>query len=385
VPLERKKELLVMQPTRVIEKTCRTDQIGSLIRPTALLDARDAFRSGAIDRQNLHQIEDEAILGALELQRNAGVQIFSDGEFRRDGYQTGISEAVEGFAADYLVQEDKRPDGTVVRKVHHSKPVCGKLRPRARLAGTDAEFLGKHAPGPFKITLVSPALVAFRSYKVGVTDKYYPEPDMLLDDLVLIVSDEMKALVAQGVPYIQLDMGFARYALDDTHAKAAVEGIDLELQLQKDIDAENRCYEKAKASGVVFGMHVCRGNRNVFNQAKGSYEWLAERLFSELAVDRFLLEYDSIRAGGFEPLRHLPKDKIAVLGLVSSKNAALESQDDLVRRVDEASSFCSYDQLALSAQCGFHGAADRDAAHMSMDNQRRKLELIAETARRIWS
>jgi len=374
-----------MQNTPVVERTCRTDQIGSLIRPAALLDARDAFKAGAINREDLWKAEDEAIRGALDLQRDAGVQIFSDGEFRRDGYQTVISQAVEGFAPDYPVQEDKRPDGTVVRKVHHSKAVCGKLRPRARLAGTDAEFLRKHAPGAFKITLISPALVALRGYKVGITDKYYPEPDMLRDDLVGIIGDEMKALVAQGVPYIQLDMGFARYALDDTHAKAAAEGIDLDLQLQKDIDAENRCYAAAKAPGVIFGMHVCRGNRNPFNQAKGSYEWLAERLFGALAVDRFLLEYDSGRAGGFEPLRHLPKDKIAVLGLVSSKNPTLESQDDLMRRVDEAASFCSYAQLALSAQCGFHGAADRDAAHMSTDDERRKLELIAETARRIWS
>jgi 5-methyltetrahydropteroyltriglutamate--homocysteine methyltransferase len=374
-----------MYTNRLFEKTCRTDQIGSLVRPAALLDARDAFKAGAIDREGLRKVEDEAILGALDLQRDAGVQIFSDGEFRRDGYQTGISEAVEGFATDYPVQEDKRPDGTVVRKIHHSKVVCGRLRPRARLVGTDAEFLRKHAPGAFKITLVSPALVAFRGFKMGVTDKYYPEPDMLRDDLVGIVSDEIRALVAQGVPYIQLDMGFARYALDDTHAKAAVEGIDLDIQLQKDIDAENRCYAAAKGSRVTFGMHVCRGNRNRFNEAKGSYEWLAERLFGELAVDRFLLEYDSARAGGFEPLRHLPKNKIAVLGLVSSKSPALESQDELIRRIDEAASFCSYDQLALSAQCGFHGAADRDAAHMSMEDERRKLELIADTARRIWS
>lgn len=363
----------------------RTDQIGSLIRPAELLDARDDYKAGRIDRAAQSAAEDKAIIDKLELQRQAGVEVFTDGEFRRDGYQTIISEAVEGFAAEYPVQNDVRPDGTVVQVVHHSKPITGKLKRHRRLAKTDADFLKQHAPGPFKITLISPAFVAWRGYKAGVTDKAYPDKGELLNDLVNIISDEMRDLATDGTPYIQLDMGFAQYARDEVHEKAKAEGIDLDAHIEKYIEAENRCYAAARRPGVTFGMHVCRGNRNAFNQARGSYEWLAERLFGRLDVDRFLLEYDSDRAGGLEPLRFLPRGKVVVLGLVSSKNPALESVDELRRKVDEAASYCSYEQLALSAQCGFHGAADRDAMHMTQDDEKRKLALIAETAHRIWS
>jgi 5-methyltetrahydropteroyltriglutamate--homocysteine methyltransferase len=358
----------------------RLDQIGSLTRPAPLLDARDAYAAGKIGLTELRQAEDEAILAALRMQKKVGQNIFTDGEFRRDCWQTNFMQAVDGFEGEYPERKVTLPDGTRTTIKMHSKVVEGPLVVRQRLAQVDAAFLAKYAPGPYKITLPSPSFIAFMGFRNGVTERAYRTPDDLHQRMVEIMRNELVALAADGVAYIQLDEGFTRYAHDGIRQQLINTGADLEALLAKDIAADNACYDAVRDK-VIVGMHLCRGSRASWDRGTGTYDWLAERLFNALRVDRFLLEYDSQRVGGFEPLRFLPKGKIAVLGIIDSTNPKLENRDELLRRLDAACKYCSPDQLAISTQCGFQAAADRDGAHMTEDQQWHKLELLAEVGR----
>jgi 5-methyltetrahydropteroyltriglutamate--homocysteine methyltransferase len=363
----------------------RADQIGSLIRPARLLDARDDYKAGKIGRDAVRAVEDDCVLEVLKLQQDAGMPIFTDGEMRRDAWQTNFSEAVDGFEDTYPIREVERADGTRVKMQMHTKAINGKLKQNRRLAKADAEFLRKHAPGPFKITMPSPAVVARNSYKKGVTDKAYPDTGELRRDIGEIVVGEMKALIAEGAAYLQFDEGFTIYA--EPERMKTMEGVreNPEQALEEDIALENACYDAVRRDGLTLAMHLCRGSRSSLTRGRGGYDWLAEHLFHRLHVDRFLLEYDNNeRVGGFEPLRHVPKGKVAVLGLVSSTDPQLESQDELLRRIEQASAFCPVEQLAISSQCGFQGSGSRDGAHMTIDDEKRKLELIADTARKVW-
>ena len=359
----------------------RMDQVGSLIRPAKLLGAREMYKARLLSREELRAYEDEAILEALQLQKDVGIGIFADGEMRRDSFMTNVSENVEGFEEHYPVTQQKRPDGSIAYVEGHGKAVAGKLRPIRRIAGPEAEFLLKHSPGPFKITILSPGGTA-GSYRVGVTDKVYPTPADMTRDMVAIITDEMKKLVAEGVTYIQLDEDLPGLN-EGWREQQIAQGNDPDKLLEDAIAADNACWD-AITEPITRAKHVCRGNRTAWGGGRGGYDWVAEKVFNLLHVDRLLLEYDTERAGGFEPLRFVPKGKVIVLGLVSSKTPKLESQDDLLRRIEEASKSCPIEQLALSAQCGFQSAANADGAFMTMDDEKRKLELIAETARKVW-
>jgi 5-methyltetrahydropteroyltriglutamate--homocysteine methyltransferase len=361
--------------------TSRTDQVGSLIRPPKLLGAREMYKARLITRDELRKYEDEAILEALQLQKDTGIGIFSDGEMRRDSFMTNVSENVEGFEEHYPVSEQKRPDGSTTFVEGHGKAVAGKLRPLRRIAGPEAEFMLKHSDGPFKITMPSPGGTA-GAYRAGVTDKVYPTPADMTRDMVGIIIDEMKKLVAEGVTYIQLDEGLPGLN-EGWREQQLAQGNDPDKILEDAIAADNACWD-AIPEPITKAKHVCRGNRTAWGGGRGSYDWVADKAFNLLHVDRFLLEYDTDRAGRFEALRFVPKGKMVVLGLVSSKTPNLESQDELLRRIDEASKYCPIEQLALSAQCGFQSAANADGAFMTMDDEKRKLELIVETARKVW-
>jgi 5-methyltetrahydropteroyltriglutamate--homocysteine methyltransferase len=381
---ERRASLPVREQTAGMKPEIRVDQIGSYVRPDKLLDARDLFAERKITREQLRQVEDEAILDCLQMQKNAGMRIFGDGEFRRDSWMTPLSEAVEGFVDHYQVEYVDRPDGGKEKIVWHQKPVKGKLRQERRLTQVDAAFLKNHAPGPFKITLPSP-LCMRRSFKEGLTDTAYTNDRALIKDAADITKGEVSKLCDEGVSYIQLDEGFLAYVREEFRDGLKKKGLDPDRELQKDIDSENEVYQVANDKGVTTALHICRGSRVTFHKGIGAYDWLAERLFTGLHVSRYLLEYDDTgRVGGYEPLRHLPKGKVVVLGLVSSKDAPLEQPENLMREVEKASKFCSVDQLALSSQCGFHAAADRNGAHITADQQRRKLELMVNVAEKIW-
>jgi 5-methyltetrahydropteroyltriglutamate--homocysteine methyltransferase len=204
--------------------------------------------------------------------------------------------------------------------------------------------------------------------------------------VVEIFKGEMVNLAKEGVPYLQFDRVPTQYLTPESRERMKADGIDAEKQWLDELALENECYDAARAANpdIVLAMHYCRGNRVGFSGGAGGYDLIAESGFNQLHVDRFLLEFDTARAGGFEPLRHVPKGKTVMLGLVTTKSDVVEQKDDLLRRIDEASKFISIDQLALGPQCGFQSAANRDGASMGIDAEKRKMELIAEVAREVW-
>jgi 5-methyltetrahydropteroyltriglutamate--homocysteine methyltransferase len=360
------------------------------------LQARTAHVEGRIGDVELARAEDAAILTALELQRRVGVDVYSDGEYRRGMWMTGLPAAVEGFGPGPMLNIRKWrgqplpyiPGQTGERHAaaagqNPAAVIVGKLAPKRRITGIESAFLKKRAPGPFKITIPSPAWY-LRGYIPGTSDHIYPSATDALRDLTQIVRQEVSALVAEGVPYVQIDS--IRYVFDYVDAERRDEwhqlGIDPDRAVDENIAADNAVIEAQAHEGVVFGLHMCRGNNRSRWFAEGGYDGIAEKTFGQLRYDRFLLEYDSERAGSFAPLRFVPKGKTVVLGLISTKVPQLESLDDLRRRIDEAAKYVPIDHLALSPQCGFASVAAGN--EISWDDQRRKLERLVETAHMVW-
>jgi 5-methyltetrahydropteroyltriglutamate--homocysteine methyltransferase len=367
----------------------RADHVGSLLRPPAVLEAHDAYSQNRITLEQLRAVEDRAILDALELQRQVGLDVFSDGEYRRRSWAGDFGEAVEGYvpgAAPVTMQwsgSEARP-GTDARPAGAGGRVVGaKLRQTRRLTAHESGFLKEHAPGPWKVTLPAASYMAARGYKPGITDTVYPTRADLLRDVVAIIKAEIKALADEGVPYIQVDNPhYPDYIDENRRAQWQALGIDPEQSLAEDIAADNECLQGIDRSRVTLATHICRGNSRSAWHTAGAYDRIAEQVFGKLEYDRFLLEYDDERSGGFEPLRFMPKGKIVVLGLITTKSGALEPQDLLRRRIDEASKYVPLENLTLSPQCGFASVAEGNL--LTWDEQRRKLELVVDTARKVW-
>ena len=359
----------------------RADHVGSLLRPPELLRAHEQFSRGGLSADALREQEDAAILKALERQRAVGLEIFTDGEFRRGSWITDMAEAVEGFVPQSRTIEWRGPGGGPEPST--SSIVGGRLRPRRRLTGVQAAFLKEHAPGPIKMTLPAPSNFWVVSWKAGVSDQAYASRSEMLQDVVRIVRDEIQALIRDGVDYIQMDAPFYGVFIDEQHrATLRQSGVDPDAALREVVAADNAAIEGLPRDNVTLALHICRGNSRSRWLYEGGYNPIAEALFGTLGVDTFLLEYDSERVGGFEPLRHLPRGKTAVLGLVTSKEPGLESQDQLRRRIDAAAKVVPLEQLALSPQCGFASVALGNL--VSEDDQWRKLKLVTETAHLVW-
>jgi 5-methyltetrahydropteroyltriglutamate--homocysteine methyltransferase len=291
-----------------------------------------------------------------------------------------MAEAVDGFVPERVPNVWHGPAGEAEVQGSHARVVASKLRQKQRLAAHEAAFLTQHSPGPFKVTLPSPTAFVVSSYRPGLTDRVYPTREDLIQDLVPIVRGEIAALIADGVPYVQLDAPQYTYYLDP-EVRGRL-GLDLERSLDEAVSGDQACLQGLDRDGVTIGMHICRGNDRGRWIAQGGYDAIAERVFGALPVDAFLLEFDSERAGGFEPLRFVRPTSRVVLGLITSKEPRLESQDLVLRRVEEAARYVPLDRLALSPQCGF--ASTLDGNPLSQDDQRRKLELVVDTARKIW-
>lgn len=357
------------------------ENIGSFLRPPQLLQARANYANGKLKLEELRSAEDRAILETLEGQRKAGMPIFTDGELRRGSWLTDMADAVDGFVADKVILDWKGPGGGPEGST--AQAVGAKLRKVRKMTEHEVPFLKKNAPGPFKVTLPSPANFMVSSYKRGVSDRFYPSHAELLHDLVEIVRDEIQWLVGEGVKYIQLDAPFYSHYLDPKQrAQMKASGHDPDAEFEKSIAGDNAAIKDFKRDGITFGLHVCRGNSRSRWFTEGGYDAIAEKLFGMLDADVFLLEYDTERAGGFEPLRLVPRGKTVVLGLVTTKQPQLESQDNLRRRIDEAARYVPLENLALSTQCGFASVAAGNL--LSADEQWRKLELVANTARKVW-
>jgi 5-methyltetrahydropteroyltriglutamate--homocysteine methyltransferase len=368
-------------------KAIRADHVGSLLRSKRLLDARRAHERGEMSRAALTEIEDAAILEVLATQKKIGLGILTDGEFRRASFMGSPYEVFEGLAARTSSRFDQPLwRGSGASEANEAMPIAWamatkKLGLKRRITGTETAFLKTHAPGPYKITMPGPTLL-LNLYEPGVTDRVYADRQAFLDDIVRFYRQEVDAQIADGASYIQLDSLRHAQALSGFSGPVEDDMSDVKGIVAQSVAADNAVLERCKGKNVVTGIHICRGNHRSAWLMEGSYDAVAEQLFGETNADRFLLEYDDERSGGFAPLRFVPKGKIVVLGLVSSKLPALESQDEILRRVDEASRYVPLDQLALSPQCGF--ASTELGNLLSEDEQWRKLELVVETARRIW-
>jgi 5-methyltetrahydropteroyltriglutamate--homocysteine methyltransferase len=359
----------------------RAEQVGSLLRPPDLLETRANFAAGLIPEENLRDAEDRSIREALRRQSDIGLDILTDGEFRRGSWLTDMAEAVAGFVPDRVVLDWKGPDGGP--EASTANAVGAKLRKHRNLTGHELPLLQQEARGPFKITLPAPSNFMVSSYKTGLTDRFYASRSALLQDLVEIVREEIQWLVAQGVVYIQLDAPYYSHYLDPQHREQIEsDDRDPDRELADGIAADNSALEGIPRERVTVAMHVCRGNSRSRWFTEGGYDPIAERLFGSLDVDRFLLEYDTERSGSFEPLRRIPRGRHVVLGLVTTKEPRLESKDDLRRRIDAAAKCVPIEYLAVSPQCGFASVAAGNL--LSLDDQWRKLDLVVEVARKVW-
>ncbi len=359
----------------------RADHVGSFLRPKALLAARD----GGTPPGRLREIEDREIVRVLAKQRELGFDLFTDGEFRRGGFMTDLTDAVEGFDQGEGVSRSWNAAGAVTAVAPSAVKgvVTSKLRQTRRLTALELPFLRQHSPGPIKMTLPSPTQFPAIAYKKGISDRAYPDAHAFLQDVVDIVKSETAALASDGVAYVQIDAPRYSYYLDPKWRDfLRAEFGEPDALLDEAIAADNACFRAARKPGVTLAIHLCRGNNRSQWYAAGGYDAIAEKLFNTLEVDRFLLEYDDERSGTFQPLRFVPEGKTVVLGLVSSKRPQLEDRRELLQRIEEASTFVPLERLALSPQCGFASMAEGNL--LTEDDQWAKLQLVVETAREVW-
>ena len=361
----------------------RADQVGSLLRPKELLDVRS---DPAATPATLRELEDRCILDILGRQKQIGLQIFTDGEFRRATFMSGFFDSVEGLDNRASV-ERKWKSGTGGGEslaIPLAGVVAEPVRQTKRLTAGELPFLLQNSPGDIKITLPTANQFPAIAYKRGISDRVYPKYSDFLWDIVPIFKSEIRALVEEGVSYIQIDAPRYSYYIDPKWRQYIQDemGVAPEVALDEAIRVDNACLEGAKAEGVTLAMHLCRGNNRSEWYAEGGYDPIAEKLFGELNVDVFLLEYESERSGTFDALRFVPKEKAVVLGLISSKLPELEAQRKIVGRIEEASRYVPLENLAVSTQCGF--ASMQEGNLMAADDQWKKLELVVDTAREVW-
>ena len=373
----------------------RTDVVGSLLRPPAWLEGRQSFDDQRISLDALQEIELTCVRELIALQESVGLDVVTDGEISRLNFQDSFGLAVSGFdAATETLHAHKRraAGGAPLRRwdipdlaqtgtaVSHRRPAIARLILANNVALAEYKRACAVARKPVKVSLIGPDRIIER-FDYQASKAVYPDLDSFCADVVALERRMVGELIEAGSRYIHIDApGFTAYADPPSLAAMRARGEDPEANISRSIAAEAAVVHGHE--GVTFGIHLCRGNQRSMWHREGTYDAVAERLFNELPHDRFLLEYDSPRAGGFEPLRYVPKGKIVVLGLVSTKVPALESVDDLKRRIDAAARYVPLEQLALSPQCGF--ASDVVGNLISEDDQKRKLERVVETAHQVW-
>jgi len=375
----------------------RTDVVGSLLRPGVLAQARLRYERGEIAEAEFRAAENAAVDGAIRLQERIGLDVITDGEFRRLNFQDSFGEAVSGYdrgeaTLDFYDQRTagaeplKRfdlPLGAERRKgapVVQRQRVVERIGLRRNLVLEEYSYAAAVARKPVKVSLIGPDRISQR-IDLPNSAAVYPAMEDFLADVVEIERAMVAGVVEAGCRYVHIDApGYTAYVDGPSVEAMRARGEDPLANLRRSLRADNALIRGF--DGVTFGIHLCRGNQRSTWHREGAYDAIAEMLFNELNHARFLLEYDSPRAGGFEPLRFVPRRKTIVLGLVSTKVPELETIDDLRRRIDEAARYVALDQLALSPQCGF--ASEAVGNLISEDDQKRKIELVVETARQVW-
>jgi len=360
----------------------RADQVGSLLRPPSLLEARERAEAKEISPEELREAESDAIAAAVRMQKEAGLDVFTDGEFRRSDFRAGIVDAFDGIGAKEFEMPWHGPDG-MVKLPGTAYIVTGRLRQRRRITEGEAEFLRTLTNRNIKMTLISPGFVAEHFWRDGVTDKVYDSREELGAEIAAFMRAEVEALFAEGVKYVQFDNPAYSEFLS-SHIWSPDGGGEPGDAFGRMLAADAAAIEGVqRPEGASVGIHVCRGNNSSRWLAEGGYDPIAERLFGSLPADRFLLEFDDDRAGGFGPLRYVPEGKVVVLGLVSTKTPRLEDVDAVVARIDEAARYVDIDNLAVSPQCGFASVA-KGGNKLSQQDQFRKLRVVADAAVAAW-
>jgi 5-methyltetrahydropteroyltriglutamate--homocysteine methyltransferase len=365
--------------------TAHTDVVGSMLRPPELLKARDQLAAGAMMPADFKRIEDRAVDMAVALQEDAGIDVITDGEMRRLSFQSALTDAVEGLGNVTLDaflwgewHSETFGDKAIARPSELG--VVGKLKRRRHLAAEEFTYMRARATKIPKITLTSPSLYANLWSKERSRDAY-PTLDDFLNDVVAIYRDEVSELIRLGCTYIQLDAPHYPLLIEPRwRAFYEGQGWSLERWLAHGLELDNAVIDGHP--GITFSMHLCRGNQMSRWLVEGSYEPIAREVFQRTHVNRLLLEYDDERSGSFEPLGQVPRDKMVVLGLVTTKTPRRETVEDLQRRINEAGRYFPREQLALSTQCGFSTSVVGN--NISLEDERYKLETIARTAAAVW-
>jgi 5-methyltetrahydropteroyltriglutamate--homocysteine methyltransferase len=364
----------------------RADHVGSLLRPPALMRARARFKAGEIDGDALREVEDEAILEVIELQREAGLRSVTDGEFRRTSWHMDFIYSLGGI-------EQVQGDSIHVR-FHSEEGEYDYSPPAMRVADTVTlprtifaeafTFLrdNAHPEQTPKLTIPSPSMVHYRGGNSSIDESVYPELDRFWDDLTGAYAAQIAGAYELGCRYLQLDDTSLAY-INDPAQRTHIEQIggDPDHLHEQYIANINRALAD-KPDDLVVTTHLCRGNNQSMWAAEGGYDFVAEALFGDLDVNGYFLEFDDERSGTFEPLRFVPAGKQVVLGLVTTKRPELESKDLLKRRIEEASQYVDPDQLCLSPQCGF--SSTEEGNKLTIDQERAKLELLVEVADEVW-
>ena len=364
----------------------RADHVGSLLRPKALLEAREQFAAGDITDKELAAVEDASIRDVVRMQQDVGLQTASDGEFRRTAWHMdfiyqlgGVAKTDEKIKVAFRNADGELDFEAAALKVHDRVTLTDTifadaftfLRETASVAQTP------------KLTIPSPSMLHYRGGRAAIDKQVYPDLDAFWTDLTDAYAEQVRRLGELGCTYLQLDDTSLAYLNDPAQrAMVAAQGGDAEHQHETYIRNINAAL-RDRPAGMNVTTHMCRGNYRSSWAAEGGYDFVAEALFTRLEVDGFFLEYDDARSGGFEPLRFVPADKMVVLGLVTTKKGGLEDKDTLKRRIDEASKYVPLDQLCLSPQCGFSSTVEGNV--LTYDEQVAKLALIVETAADIWT
>ncbi|HZI83928.1 MAG TPA: 5-methyltetrahydropteroyltriglutamate--homocysteine S-methyltransferase [Casimicrobiaceae bacterium] len=360
----------------------RADHVGSFLRPPELLTARERFRNGEISKAELRAAEDKAITEVVRMQEDLGIRGVTDGEFRRtyfhidfleqlDGVETrgGLTAHFHGAKGDV---DFAPPILHVTRKLRHIRPI----------QVADFGFLKSVTRRTPKVSIPSPTMLHFRGGREAISREAYPDLESFFADVAAAYRAEIRALADAGCTYLQLDDTNLAYLCDPKMREGARARGDDPDELPRRYARLINAAIAERPAGMTICTHLCRGNFKSAWVAEGGYEPVAETLFGELAVDAFFLEYDDARSGGFSPLRFMPKDKILVLGLVTTKVGELESKDALKRRIDEAARVVPLEQLCLSPQCGFSSTVHGN--DIARESQIAKLRLVVETAQEVW-
>jgi 5-methyltetrahydropteroyltriglutamate--homocysteine methyltransferase len=366
--------------------TNSVDHVGSLKRPSELVQSWRDWEAGSVSFEALREVQDRAIRDVVAMQEGLGLPVVTDGEFRRGGWSRGFLSAVQGFdfRASQLTFRNDQGFSTASPAPVATKPI----RRKQPIVTDDFKFIQSVANHRAKVTMPTPSHMHFGQFKEAVDRKVYPDIESYWDDLIAVFQQEIAELHAAGCRYLQLDEVPLALLCDENIRKLAnSEGDDPDKLATLYIDVLNRAISKRPADLTV-AMHLCRGNMEGLWMGDGGYAPIAEALFNRCEVDAFLLEFDSPRAGDFAPLRYMPAGKRAYLGIISTKKAAIEPVDQLMRRIDEAQTFAPMDRLGICPQCGFSSAAMSKFAvlpsQITADIQTAKIMRLIEVGQRAW-